>query len=224
MVQGSNVSMGAAQLVRVFIENSIHRQLSASRRFHARCWLHRYVDDIYIMIVLVVNCNDSQSDARDYANQLFSKISACYGRHFQLKTEDEDEFIGMNVLADGLNQDVILEPKSHACILMDGSVRRFRFQNWRSNIPVRMEIGILYSQLLAVMDKCSDSSSVPTSIARILLEFGASDYPLRVLKAAVMSVMRRYPFYRDILSGFCCFYQRELVLSRMRFRNNAWKL
>ena len=75
--------------------------------FNARVWMHRYVDDI-ISQVVVFFTEEKRERASEYAQRLLDDLMRPYGKYFDLKDENVDEFIGLKIT--DTEDDMFIEP------------------------------------------------------------------------------------------------------------------
>ena len=156
--------------------------------------MHRYVDDICVM-VSTFGIVTQEMEAREYAQHLIGKLIAPYQEFFELKDEASSEFIGLKVLDD--DDDILLEPLSCASLGTDKCFKRVRYQHWLSNANYSTKVGILFSQLAAMVDRCNDERRLHINTAKLLLEFGVAGFPLAELKKGIYRFMFRYPYLYD---------------------------
>ena len=109
--------MGIAMLCGGYIDWDVGKILKASMAFHAKVWMHRYVDDIMSQVVVFFRIGQFK-EASGYAQKLLDDFLAPYGEHFALKDENADEFIGLKITDS--DKDMFIEPTSYASIAAGG--------------------------------------------------------------------------------------------------------
>ena len=92
-------------------------------------------------------------DAKLEGRRLADAVRSLYAEWFEIKDECPMEFIGLKMDFDA--GDVAITPLSKTSLSFPGStVSTVRFQHWRSNGHRCKKIGVLYSQLVATVERC----------------------------------------------------------------------
>ena len=166
---------------------------------------------------MAVFCPAKQrKEASDYAKKLLNDLLAPYGKHFALKDENADEFIGLKIT--DTENDVFIEPISHVSIVADGYCRRVRFQHLCSNGGKASKIAVLYSQLVSTVGRCNAERFIQANVVKLTLEFAYAGFPYFAMKKVVLRFMWRYRYRIEVNAGFCIVLQRADILLRNQIR------
>ena len=132
--------------------------------------------------------------------------------YFDLKDENADEFIGLKIT--DTEDDMFIEPLLFVSIGSEGGIKRIRYQSWYSNGSVNKKIAVLYSQLVAVVDRCNDEMLIKTNVVRLLLEFAYAGFPHFAMRIAVKRYLCRYSYRVEVMAGYVLFLQHADILWR----------
>ena len=118
--------------------------------------------------------------------------------YFDLKDENADEFIGLKIT--DTEDDMFIEPLLFVSIGSEGGIKRIRYQSWYSNGSVNKKIAVLYSQLVAVVDRCNDEMLIKINVVRLLLEFAYAGFQHFAMRIAVKRYLCRYSYCVEVMA------------------------
>ncbi len=197
--QGSSLSPAMCGMVCAVLEVSNSKRFMKHYGIFTNMLVRRWVDDILIAItVWMVNMDHDAASV--IVNNLRGETLRPFKRHFHMKDECADEFVGMRIVLGGAM--FSLQPRCSVSLVDPMVSCKPKFQHYVSNVARYERLAMVLGMMYQTVDRSVGQEACVVAIAKLILEFRHLGYPMTILWIAMSRMLSRHPYLVEVRKGF----------------------